>query len=417
MPASAFLSIAAVGDRVGGLEALDPVLLAPTLREVLGEVVDPRKRRGVRHGLVMVLTVVVCAAVAGARSFVAIAEWVADVPDDLAAALGTDRRCPSESTIRRVLGKVDADRFDAVLGGFVQRLSSGSTPTGSGTGGRRRVLAVDGKTLRGSRHTDRAGTEVSGRHLLAVIDQHSRVVLGQLAVDLTPEGKAEGKASEINQFTPLLDSLTGIDLRDVVITADALHTQREHVQDLHARGAHWVLTVKGNQPRLRRQLAGLPWRDVEPGHRSVETSHGRRQIRVLKVVTIAAGINFPHARQAIQIVRRSRPVNARGRRQGRWRTETVYAITDLASHEARPDELAAWIRGHWQIENGLHWVRDVTFTEDLSQIRVGSGPQVMAALRNLAISLHRLAGATNIAKALRYHGRNALRPLQLLKIT
>jgi len=67
-------------------------------------------------------------------------------------------------------------------------------------------------------------------------------------------------------------------------------------------------------------------------------------------------------------------------------------------------------------DNGLHWVRDVTFAEDLSQIHTGSGPQVMAALRNLAISLHRLAGATNIAQALRHHGRNALRPLQLLKI-
>jgi hypothetical protein len=112
--------------------------------------------------------------------------------------------------------------------------------------------------------------------------------------------------------------------------------------------------VKGNQPTLRRQLAGLPWREVEVGHRSTETSHGRREIRALKVVTIAAGIEFPHARQGVQIVRRTRPVSARTGRKGRWRTETVYAITDLAPHQARPDELAAWIRGHWQIENGLH---------------------------------------------------------------
>jgi predicted transposase YbfD/YdcC len=198
----------------------------------------------------------------------------------------------------------------------------------------------------GSRHTGSDGVEVAGRHLLAVIDQQTRVVLGQLAVD--------GKTSEINRFAPLLDTVTGIDLAGVVITADALHTQRDHVTDLHARGAHWVLTVKGNQPRLRRQLAQLPWRDVAEGHRSVETGHGRREIRVLKVVTIAAGIEFPHARQAVQITRRTRPVSARTGRKGRWRTETVYAITDLGPHEARPDELAAWVRGHWQIENGLH---------------------------------------------------------------
>ena len=195
-----------------------------------------------------------------------------------------------------------------------------------------------------------------------------------------------------------------------------MHTQREHVADLYARAAHWVLTVKGNQPRLRRQLAGLPWRQVGEGHRRVETGHGRREIRTLKVVMIAAGIAFPHAAQAIQVTRRTRPVSARTGRKGRWRTETVYAITDLAPHQARPDELAAWIRGHWQIENGLHWVRDVTFDEDASRVRTGAAPQVMASLRNLATSMHRLAGATNVAAALRDHGRNALRPLQLFMI-
>ena len=177
-----------------------------------------------------------------------------------------------------------------------------------------------------------------------------------------------------------------------------------------------MLTAKGNQPRLRRQLAKLPWREVETAHRSAETAHGRREIRTLKVVTIAIGIEFPHAAQAIQITRRTRPVSARTGKRGKWRTETVYAITDLGPHQARPDELAAWVRGHWQIENGLHWVRDVTFAEDLSQIRTGAAPQVMASLRNLVISLHRLAGATNIAAALRHHARDARRPLQLLMI-
>jgi predicted transposase YbfD/YdcC len=403
VPASAFSSIAVVADQVEALDRPDPVAHAADLRVVLAGVVDPRKRRGVRHGLVVVLTATVCAVAAGARSLVAIAEWVADLPDEVAAALGTDRRCPSESTIRRLLGRVDADRLDAVLGGFVQRLCAGATPAG-----RRRVLAVDGKTLRGSRHVDNTGAEVTGRHLLAVIDQYSRVVLGQVAVD--------GKTSEIDRFTPLLDTLTGLDLTDVVITADALHTQREHVTALHARGAHWVMTVKGNQPTLRRQLAELPWRQVREGHRSAETGHGRREIRVLKVVTIAAGIAFPHARQAIQVIRRTRPISARTGRKGRWHTETIYAITDLAPHQARPDELAAWIRGHWQIENGLHWVRDVTFGEDASRVHTGAAPQVMASLRNLATSLHRLTGATNIAAALRHHSRNAVRTLELILI-
>ena len=403
MPAAASLSIPAIAEHLGGVELPDPVTLAPALSVVLATVTDPRRARGIRHQLVVLLTVTVCAVAAGARSFVAVAEWVADLPGSLSDTLGTGSRCPSESTIRRVVGTVDADAFDTVIGGFVQQLCAAVAPPG-----RRRVLAVDGKTLRGSRHTDGEGAVAPGRHLLAVIDQHTRVVLGQLDV--------EGKTNEITAFTPLLDTLTSMDLTGVVVTADALHTQRDHVETLAARGAHWVLSVKGNQPRLRHQLAGLPWREVEPAHRSVETAHGRREIRSLKVVTITAGIEFPHARQAIQVTRRTRPVNARSGKKGKWRTETVYAITDLAPHQARPDELAGWIRGHWQIENGLHWVRDVTFGEDLSRIRTGAAPQVMATLRNLVISLHRLAGATNIAKALRYHARDALRPLHLLKI-
>ena len=159
---------------------------------------------------------------------------------------------------------VDADRFDAALAGFVQQRCAALAPPG-----RRRALAIDGKTVRGSRSTGPDG-EQPARHLLAVIDQHTRVVLGQVGVD--------GKTNEISRFAPLLDTLTALDLTGVVITADALHTQREHVETLATRGAHWVLTVKGNQPRLRRQLAGLPWREVaSSGSSRLPTGVSRRR--------------------------------------------------------------------------------------------------------------------------------------------
>ena len=392
MPAVASLPIRAVADQLAGLDVPDPVQIAPCLRDALERVVDPRARRGVRHGLVAVLAAAVCAVAAGARSFVAIAEWVADLPAEVADALGVGGRCPCESTIRRVVQRLDGDRFDVVISSWIQGLCAARTPRG-----RRRVVAVDGKSVRGAR-----GTDGRARYLLAVIDHDARVVLGQVDVD--------GKSSEIARFAPLCDTL---DLAEVVVTADALHTQRDHVAYLASRGAHWVLTVKGNQPNLRAQLAALPWRSVEIGHRSAERGHGRREIRTLKVVTIAAGIAFPHAAQAIQITRRTRPASG----PGRWHSETVYAITDLPPHQARPDELAAWIRGHWQIENGLHWIRDVTFAEDHSQVRTGQAPQVMASMRNLVISILRLAGATNIAAALRHHARDATRPLAVLGIT
>jgi predicted transposase YbfD/YdcC len=401
VPAVVSSPIPAALDRVAGLNLPDPMAAAAGLAPVLSTLTDPRKRRGVRHGLVTLLSVAVCAVVAGARSFVAIAEWAADLPVDVAATLGINATPPSESAVRRLVQRLDPDRFDNAIGAWVQQMCADVAPTG-----RRRVLAVDGKTLRGSRTTTDGA-----RHLLAVIDHNTGTVLGQRTV--------YGKTSEITEFVPLLDTLTSLnstgDLAGTVITADALHTQRDHVEHLHTRGAHWLLTVKGNQPNLRRQLAGLPWRQIEICHRSTGNAHGRREIRTLKVVTIAAGIAFPHAAQAIQVVRKTRPLRAANTRK--WRTETVYAITDLQAHQARPDELAAWLRGHWHIENKLHWVRDVTFAEDHSRVRTGSAPQVMATFRNLAISLHRLAGATNIAAALRHHARNATRPLQLLMIT
>jgi DDE_Tnp_1-associated len=141
VPASVSLSIPVIAEQVGQLNIADSAWLAPGLRTALAGVPDPRKPRGVRHRLVTVLVVAVCAVAAGARSFVAVAEWVADLPGELAETLDVATRCPSESTIRRVLGRLDADRFDAVIGRFVQHLCTGASPHG-----RRRVLAVDGKT-------------------------------------------------------------------------------------------------------------------------------------------------------------------------------------------------------------------------------------------------------------------------------
>ena len=126
---------------------------------------------------------------------------------------------------------------------------------------------------------------------------------------------------------------------------------------------------------------------------------------------VAAGLAFPHAAQAICLTRQVRPLDG-----GRWRTITVYAITSLDAHQATPAQLAAWIRGHWQIE-ALHHLRDVGYGEDASQIRTGSGPAAMAALRNLAIGILKYCGWTNIAVANRHHQRDPHRCLATLGLT
>ena len=200
-------------------------------------------------------------------------------------------------------------------------------------------------------------------HLLAASDTRSGIVLGQSVVD--------GKTNEITAFAPLLDR---VDITDAIITADALHTQDEHARYLHRRGAHYVFIVKGNRPRLHQQLAGLLWRDIPAVDLTQDAGHGRRESRTLKLAAVrdavTGGILFPHAQLAVQIVRRRRPATST-----RWHSETVYAVTDLSWQQIRADQLAEAIREHWHVENRLHWIRDVTFAEDLSQIRVDTAPR------------------------------------------
>src|SRR4051794_22735989 len=119
----------------------------------------------------------------------------------------------------------------------------------------------------------------------------------------------------------------------------------------------------------------------------------------------------PDAAQALKIIRRRRD------RHGRWSVQTVYAITSLDARQAEPALLATWVRGHWSIEACLHWVRDVTFREDHSQVRTDHGPTNLAALRTLAINALRLTGHTNIAAGLRKHARTPLMPLVTLGLS
>jgi predicted transposase YbfD/YdcC len=378
--------------QLGLLGRRGPALAAAApqeLLEALARVPDPRDPRGRRYPLVPVLAIAVCATLAGARSYAAIAEWAADAPPRLRARRGLPGTVPDLVTIGRVLTAVDPAALDRAAGAWVSAQLAGRRSPG-----KRVVLAVDGKTVRGARAADG-----SAPHLLACLDHGTGVVLAQAAVD--------SKTNEITMFTAVLDQAG--ELSGVLVTADALHAQREHADWLHERGAHYLVTVKGNQPGLLRQLRSLPWKDVPQGHVQEGRAHGRIERRIVKVVTITAGLAFPHAAQAIQITRRTRRPGSR-----KWRTEISYAITSLQASQAHPDQLAGWIRGHWKIENQLHWVRDVTFGEDASTARTGTGPHVMAALRNLVISILRLAGHASIASALRHAARDPARAFRLL---
>ena len=155
--------------------------------------------------------------------------------------------------------------------------------------------------------------------------------------------------------------------------------------------------MKGNQPLLRAALRRLPWAHA-PGTRRRGTGHGRRESRSVKVIDLDgtdAQALFPHARRAVKVIRRRRVGTAEPS------VEVVYAVTSLDHRAADARLLALWLQGHWAIENRVHHVRDVTQREDASRIRLGSGPQMMAALRNTATNIARLGGQHNMAAAQR----------------
>src|SRR3954452_4659520 len=233
--------------------------------------------------------------------------------------------------------------------------------------------------------------------------------VGQVAC--SPESGRGGELAAAQTLAAALDD-RGL-LADSVFTADAGFTARELAAELRSRGAHWILRVKGNQKMLHARLKALPWAQVPEAARVRSVGHGRVESRTIRVIDLTGssdghGEFFPDAHQALKIIRRRRD------RHGRWSVETVYAITSLDARQAEPALLATWVRGHWSIEACLHWVRDVTFGEDHSQVRTDHGPTNLAALRTLAINALRLTGHTNIAADLRKHARTPLLPLVTL---
>ena len=203
-----------------------------------------------------------------------------------------------------------------------------------------------------------------------------------------------------------------MDIENVVVTADALHTQRAHAKFLVKKKAHFIFGLKSNQANLAAAAVGL----LDASSTVFEThekGHGRTEHRYFRVAQVPAALarqlNFEEVTRVIAVDRE------RGDLADRMQSEeTSYYVTDLAAGQAGPKQLARHIRNHWGVENRGHWVRDVTWDEDRSTVRTGSGPQVLATLRNLAISLLRLAGFTNMAKGTRWAAWTPDRALGLM---
>ncbi|MGH3285538.1 MAG: ISAs1 family transposase [Streptosporangiaceae bacterium] len=367
------------------------------LTAILAAVPDHRRAQGRRHALACILGLACAAVAAGAKSLVAIAEWAAAAPGDVLDRFGVRRDpcggarvVPSETTIRRAMAGVDTGSLDDGLAAWLLARA------GQAAAGGLPAVAVDGKTLRGAVQPD--GRAV---HLLAAMTEGGTVIA---------QREVGHKTNEITQVKPLLD---GLDLRGAVITLDALHAQRETARYLvEDKGADYIFTaVKDNQPRLFDALDALPWRDVPIQHAMTGRAHGRDETRTIQLLPAPAGI-FPHAGQAFLIERHVASLDGTPRS-----AVAALGITSITPQRAGAEPIAVHVRGHWGIENKLHYVRDVTYGEDGSRVRTGNAPHAMASLRNAAIATLRQDGWTNIASGLRWAARDYANPLSLLNLT
>jgi predicted transposase YbfD/YdcC len=370
-----------------------PFLFSPaSLYAHLGTLIDQRHPRGVRYPLAVLLTIATLAKLAEQNSPRAIADWAQLRAPALADRFGLDRpTMPHPTTWNRVLGgAVDPQRFSRLVADFL----TATTPPGTGKKRRRRrgqvALCLDGKALRG---TIPAGT-TRGVHLLAAYLPEQGVVLIEVAV--------EGKENEIVTAQQVLKT---IDVHGCVVTGDALFAQRKLSRQIRRKGGDYLWCVKENQQTLYDEIATLFANPPLPAlpddfttATSLDTAHGRYEERHLTASSLLVhATDWPHARQVFQIERHTILCG------GKVRTDIAYGITSLPPRLADAERLLTLARGHWGIENGLFYRRDVTLGEDRSLLRRGDGPQVLATLNDLIVGLLTREGHTNHAAARRMY--------------
>lgn len=364
-----------------------------SLLETLGEIPDPRDQRGRIYSLSFLLAVILVATLTGAKCPREFHRRVADLPQSLLAVLGAPRdfffggyRTPSEKTIRLLLRKIDVDALDTAFGSWLcARAAPGQV-----------AFAIDGKVLRGAW----SGEDTQVRLLSAMLHGKGAVIAQVRIPDDT---------NEITQVQELVTKLPKMPGRPVA-TLDAIHTQHDTAKLLVKTGLDYIFTIKGNQPTLERQTFEriLPLLQEAPHHEVEERAHGR--IKNWRTwTTTAERINFPHVETA-GVIRRDE-FDLTGVRISR---EHALILTSTPSERATAAYLHNHIRGHWGIENEIHYTRDTAWREDANPTYTGNTNHALASFRNLAIGVIRLSGTRKIKETIEHIAADRYRALQLL---
>ena len=327
---------------------------------------DPRVARTRRHKLGDILLIVLVGAICECRGWDDMHDLVAEGSDELRLLFELPHGVPSADTLRRVLGALDPSAFRA---GFV----AWSAALCRSTEGK--LVAIDGKTVRGAF----AGPDGGGAlHLINAWVSENSMVLGQYATDV-----------KSNEITAIPELIRLLDLRGAVVSIDAMGCQRDIARTLRERGAHYLFGLKGNQPTRHQEVlesfddATLARLESSPTtyHAEADKGHGRSEYRRVWVQHDVSWLSRSEqwtdlaSLVLVESERTVRGVTSRERR--------AY----ISSLVAPAERMFALVRGHWHVENKLHWVLDVTFGEDRARISKRNGAENLSALRKMALNM------------------------------
>jgi predicted transposase YbfD/YdcC len=326
---------------------------------------DPRVERTRRHPLINIVFVAVCGVLSGANSFAAIEEFGLDRRDWFARFLDLTNGIPSDDTFARALARLDPGAFEKCLLGWMPAVQEITEE---------RLIAIDGQTLRGS-YDRRDGK--AAIHMVSAWASENRLSLGQVVVD--------EKSNEIAAIPELLRLL---DVSGAVATIDAMGCQKEIADRIREGEGDSVLAVKQNQPTLYERVEAAIAEALEGDagdfdeHRAVDKGHGRRETRTYATVAAPGSVDPEGAWRDLNAVGMAiaESVDSRGRTRSEIR---YYILSALLSAE----EFARAVRGHWSIENNLHWQLDVSFREDDRRVRTDHAPANLSVIRRFALGL------------------------------